>query len=1080
MKKLTRIRLINWHRFLNETIEFDESVLLSGENGAGKSTLLDALQFVVTCSKNNFNKAAHEKGKRSLNSYMRCKTGREDKPFERTGEISSHIALEFFDESKRQSFIVGAVMDSATEDKEPDVIWYQIENRELSDELFLIGTQVKSISVFRQTNECIRNWSKTQAEGRRMMLARFGRLEDKFLSLIPKALAFKPISDIKDFVYSYVLDEKEVNIDSLRENVRSYQDLERLLADVKQRITELEGITEKYNDFERFLKLDRKYDYYLARADVELSELEAENTSERLNRATLRQQELSSNRRGLRQSMTELNEAITSLMAELKGDSAYQALHELERTRDRLLEELSVDEANLEELLRDAKEALRAAENLIELGRANQTVEEYKSFLTSLKDCQQLSEVSLCLDKTIAYKNHATKQALSESSELNHALRLKSGEQNELRAKISQLEKKQLSYPREVSLLQQRIKEQLREIGRSGEVRVLCELLEVLNPSWQNAVEGYLNNQRFYLIVEPEDFDVALSVYDRLREGKKVYGVGLINTAKLEEFDKAPEGSLASMVGSKSIWAKRYINMILGRVHCANSYQELKNYPIAITRQCMRYQNHVVSAIRPEVYQTPYIGAEAYKRQLEQCKQREAILEAEITDLQGQIKTLEQALLAMETGADLNVKYKLFSIESQRSHSQQLSSCMEQIKKLEENQTLILKQLQLRQMQAQRDQIEEQIASLDKEMGRCDEERAGCERRIAQLGEERSYLQAELVQVVEMLGSEADEYRQDYEKDSAKQSGNIARFKENYTQTKVGNLTRRDKALEAMTELMHVYKGAHDFGAAATAQGYEEFLAEYEKLKNSQLLSYEEKVQRARAAAEDEFREQFLSRLQENIKQAQNEFKELNRSLMDIHFSRERYEFLHGPNKRLKKYYEMIMSDFNIMGGESLFSGKFRDAHREVIEELFEKLTVEDENSTKVLEEFTDYRTYLDYDIKIINDDDSYMLYSKVSQEKSGGETQTPFYITVAASFMQLYRNSIGGDSIGLIMLDEAFNNMDDERIQGMLEFLTSSKLQVIIAAPPDKIQYIGPSVKKVLLVLADNNMSYVEDFTRV
>ena len=47
MKKLTRVKLINWHRFTNDTIEFENSTLISGENGAGKSTLLDAIQFVV-------------------------------------------------------------------------------------------------------------------------------------------------------------------------------------------------------------------------------------------------------------------------------------------------------------------------------------------------------------------------------------------------------------------------------------------------------------------------------------------------------------------------------------------------------------------------------------------------------------------------------------------------------------------------------------------------------------------------------------------------------------------------------------------------------------------------------------------------------------------------------------------------------------------------------------------------------------------------------------------------------------------------------------------------------------------------
>ncbi len=71
MKKLTRVKLINWHRFTNVLIDLENSVLISGENGAGKSTLLDAIQFVVTCSTNYFNKAAHENGKRRWNSMRR-------------------------------------------------------------------------------------------------------------------------------------------------------------------------------------------------------------------------------------------------------------------------------------------------------------------------------------------------------------------------------------------------------------------------------------------------------------------------------------------------------------------------------------------------------------------------------------------------------------------------------------------------------------------------------------------------------------------------------------------------------------------------------------------------------------------------------------------------------------------------------------------------------------------------------------------------------------------------------------------------------------------------------------------------
>ena len=189
---------------------------------------------------------------------------------------------------------------------------------------------------------------------------------------------------------------------------------------------------------------------------------------------------------------------------------------------------------------------------------------------------------------------------------------------------------------------------------------------------------------------------------------------------------------------------------------------------------------------------------------------------------------------------------------------------------------------------------------------------------------------------------------------------------------------------------------------------------------------------------------------------------------------------MYSPSKKYDSYYEMIMDDLNAGQGLSLFGGMFREAHREVIDELFEKLALDRGDSGAVLDELTDYRTYMDYDIKITHSDGSHSLYSKVCEEKSGGETQTPFYVTVAASFVQLYSGSIGSEAVGIVMFDEAFNNMDDERIGGVLEFIRRLPLQIIIAAPPDKIQYIGPSVDSTLLVMTDEKVSFVEAYHNV
>ena len=75
-----------------------------------------------------------------------------------------------------------------------------------------------------------------------------------------------------------------------------------------------------------------------------------------------------------------------------------------------------------------------------------------------------------------------------------------------------------------VNELRSRIREQFAALGKKGDVRILCELLEMTDVKWQNAVEGYLNTQRFYLLVEPGDFDIALSVYEKMRRaGKGTY-----------------------------------------------------------------------------------------------------------------------------------------------------------------------------------------------------------------------------------------------------------------------------------------------------------------------------------------------------------------------------------------------------------------------------------------------------------------------------------------------------------------------------------------------------------------------------
>ena len=1075
MKKLTRLKLINWHRFTNTTIDFETSTLISGENGAGKSTLLDAIQFVIICSTNYFNKAAHENGKRKLTGYIRCKTGRENKPYERTGEISAHVALEFYEEKRDKYFVIGAVVDSASEGQEKTAR-YLMDGVRLEDDFFFQGRTPKSINQFRTTNaKKIRQWCTTDKEARSMMKNRFGRIEDKFFRLIPKALAFRPIDDIKDFVYSYVLDEKAVNIDVLRENVRTYQDLQRTLENVKVRIGRLENINTLHDQAMDGLQKDRQYEYYLARAEADLVQENIGRMQSEIQSDMLRLEELNGQIRTVKEEQTEKQQIRDDLRAELATDKDFLAKDEQEK-KLQILENRKSDMLKERDTLQKSMDV--AKEQLKKLLKVKDTDDcirlYYENLCTPDKDFR-LTETKENLFRVISYKNEMRNRVLQKKAEVQAKEAAVSGEKQELDRKIELLMKKKLSYTDDVERVRTSIKEEFQRIGRTPEPRILCELLEITDDTWRNAVEGYLNTQRFYILVEPENFDIALGIYDRLRKERKAYGVGLINTQNLEEFDTAPQGSLATVVSSKNKYAKRYINMILGKVHMCDHYRELKKYKTSITRECMKYQNNVASAIKPAVFETPYIGQNALKVQLEQAKQKWEEIKKQLEEMQERIEQLAFVLEPLSTEQDTDIKYRIDVIGDLRQISVEIRKCKDNIATLEKNSNMIMKQVQLSTLEKMLEEIAINLNNQNRAAGKIEERISLTKQRVADEKVNHAGKAVLSEQIGDRAGDSLPIWKQEYEKQTVDKS--FTQFKDNYLRRRKANQTLVDRSVDAMKGAMNGYKTAHDFGAPAAMEGYPDFEAEYLKLKNSELLQYEDKVETARSAAEEEFREQFLSKLQENMKTAQTEFKELNKALNDIAFSNEKYEFMYMPSKKYRQYYEMIMDDFNAMQGESIFSGMFHENHKAVIEELFERLAIDNDNSAKALDEFTDYRTYMDYDIRIIHSDGNYSLYSKVCEEKSGGETQTPFYVTVAASFVQLYKNNIGGEAIGLVLFDEAFNNMDDERIGGVLEFLRRLPLQILIAAPPDKIQYISPFVEETLLVMTDEKVSFVERY---
>lgn len=172
-----------------------------------------------------------------------------------------------------------------------------------------------------------------------------------------------------------------------------------------------------------------------------------------------------------------------------------------------------------------------------------------------------------------------------------------------------------------------------------------------------------------------------------------------------------------------------------------------------------------------------------------------------------------------------------------------------------------------------------------------------------------------------------------------------------------------------------------------------------------------------------------------------------------------------------------------------MFALPFQEKYGQLIEKLFSQITMADDTQLNArkqselqenIQRYTDFRTYLKFDLETTDQNGAKQLLSQTLNTKSGGETQTPFYIAVLASFAQLYRvndTSSFGNTVRLAVFDEAFNKMDSDRIIESVRLLRKMGLQAIICTPPDKVSDIMPIADRTLLVSKDKYRMHILPF---
>jgi uncharacterized protein YPO0396 len=1047
--KLNKVRLVNWHIFGDICVSIGQMSLFAGDNGSGKSTIIDAIQYglVADLGHIKFNSAASDrKTGRTLDSYCRGKIGADELAYIR-GDCTSHVILEYSDGKK--SFCAGIIIDAFNDGSRPSESPWLCDAFDAQSVPVADGTRVRTSREFREyvksNGGSVFSSKKQYLEQLTMKLGIFRRNTEfnPYLEALVRAVSFTPLSSVDQFICNYILEDKPLDISEMKLNLENYRTAEKEANGVKTRIEKLEALAMLADDIRAENKKISLQTYLKTRIETEIAhaKIDANSAALRGKKTELEQlvQQIESaegERRRSADALDDCNMALGKNDAHLLHNSLTQKIQDCER-------EMSEQSRRME------RKNLLLSQVSTLLGRPLDADIESETI-------QVDNEKNICIEKRSeeARLKLVNEKALSEHSK-----------------ELDELKKGTFRYPDSTEVLRNALE------SKKITSYIFADIVEVLDEEWQNAVEGWLNTQRFNVLVSEDDFQRAIEIYRSLP--RSVSGVGVPDLVKMRSA-KPKKGSLYDIVKANSPLAQIYAAYLLGDVMMA-SIETLKENSKSVTKDCMRYSSFTASRIKEDVYARWYIGKAAKEKRIAFLIKEISSLKDSLAESNALIEKHAQRIevLSRVVTAFFEIKTLAGADEIYREREQEKLRLAAQLASIDTSSFDTLKS-QIRSLKEELNTLEQKKNELIGKKGGAEKELVFFESRVSELELDYKEKSAAFIEFSSGI-NEIEEYRKYY--DERTKQNDPAEILKNY-ETAIKNASkRRENLSNDFFRQTTQYNKDHNESLSGSVEQGDEVMVLLKKYRDTELPNYLERISRARKDAELQFRGDFVSRLSENITNAKENIRELNHTLKSISFGRDRYRFHVEEKPEKRPHIAVIRKAAEISrNANTLFESLSTPEDKKVVEDLFKTILEKELTSPEVLA-ICDYRKYFQYDIKMIDtsltDEKSgkeiELSLSKVIREKSGGEAQTPYYVAIAASFLRFFRG--GENTIRLALFDEAFNKMDDSRIGNTIDFFKKIGIQVITAVPTEKIETIAPFMDTTNLVIRHGLFADVREY---
>ena len=996
-KVFTRMCLNNWGGIDHKVLEFHEYVnLFSGKSGSGKSTVMDAIQVILygSFSPSFLNKAADDaKNRRSVLSYLRGEQ-KDGSANRKDCDFCSVIALEIEDTGTHITTCIGIAFEVRKSDSEIKKFVYFSHSGKMPESEYLTEQGV-----------CYSN-----QEIKKLVSARTKSDDNRGKGEVNRIYGSKEayLGTLYDVILGYIDQNRFITMEKSAialkmtngtgQFIRDYmfpKNTSNTIATISEQLDSYRQIKEKIEDLRKRIELLSEIQASgkeLVRLQTDIVRAEAMIRCIGIEDLRARIQAAEDDKRNLAEKQEQCKKKVQELSA--SREEAQQKL--IQVSADLKASDLGGKQQQYEEL--DERSRMLA-----------DNTRQWQKILQGMKNWEEDDVITDYISNPVLNMIAELNQGrVTEELCQNLHLKIESAKQN--------IEDEVEDY-----------RDQRREIGKQlkEKKRLVDDMKHDRKPydenlrSARSALSQQLSDrygQTVKVQIFADLFDVQEEEWKNAIEGrmgrlkhslitepqyaheaavlfrnmKQYENVDLINSKAIA--DSKPdcmEGSLYEAVKTQEAYVDVCLRRYLGHIIKCRSVEELEQVRDGVTPDCYSYSNFIFRHLKKKDYTTRACIGRRVS------KARLAEYEKDVEELSRQEMQLDDLLRRLKEARDFEC------LKDEPSHYVKLSRAGEELARVNKKKM----------------ELEETIRSL----------REGA---YKELEEKEQSLQKQ----VKMVQEELDQTQ-----------GELARLGSRIGELSGENESRRQQLEEKL-------------------QGYvpnealEQEVWELLKKQSGQAVINRKKT------------------IHGDIKAAKRHAYEINRLLRETNFSDSTYQIKIEPAKNENgQFFDMLMAeeldsknldnagiDGQISFGEDAFYQKYEQKIK-LLTDKFMPPKDEDEHlraqKRKEMEQYADYRNYLSFSMfEQVTDENGTVIRENfvddMAGRDSGGEGQNPKYVALLAGFAMLYMQQSKRDSkIKLVLLDEAFSKMDQERSAVCLKYARKMDLQLIVCVPDERLQ---------------------------